>query len=51
MRHADNPVIAAMLERRSIRKFTGKAVAREDILTILEAGRGAPPGQPNQPTR
>lgn len=51
MRHADNPVIAAMLERRSIRKFTAEAVAREDILTILEAGRWAPSGLNNQPWR
>jgi nitroreductase len=51
MRHADNPVLAALLERRSIRKFTAEAVAREDILTILEAGRWAPSGLNNQPWR
>lgn len=51
MSRTDNPVIAALLERRSIRKFTGQPVAREDVLTILEAGRWAPSGLNNQPWR
>lgn len=47
----DNPVIKAMLERRSIRKFTDEPVDREAILTILEAGRWAPNGQNKQACR
>lgn len=51
MSHADNPVIDAILNRRSIRKFTDEPVSREDIITILEAGRWAPSGLNNQPYR
>lgn len=47
----DTPVLKAIRERRSIRKFTEEAVSREDILTILEAGRWAPSGLNNQPWR
>jgi nitroreductase len=51
MSQSDNPVIQAMLDRRSIRKFTADPVSRQDILTILEAGRWAPSGLNNQPWR
>ncbi|WP_319471269.1 nitroreductase [uncultured Pseudodesulfovibrio sp.] len=51
MTHSDNPVIAALRERRSIRKYTDKPVSREDLTTILEAGRWAPSGLNNQPWR
>ncbi|MUM78777.1 nitroreductase family protein [Pseudodesulfovibrio sp. F-1] len=51
MSRTDNPVIRALLERRSIRKFTGQPVDRQDILAILEAGRWAPSGLNNQPWR
>lgn len=47
----DTPVLKAIRERRSIRKFTEDAISREDILTILEAGRWAPSGLNNQPWR
>jgi len=51
MDHADNPVINAIFKRRSIRKYTDKPVSRENIITILEAGRWAPSGLNNQPWR
>ncbi len=51
MSQSDNPVIQAMLDRRSIRKFTADPVSRQDILTILDAGRWAPSGLNNQPWR
>lgn len=47
----DNPVLAAMAARRSVRKFTGQPVERQDVLAILEAGRWAPSGKNNQPWR
>ena len=37
-----NPVIQAMLERRSIRAFSEEPVAREDLETIVTCGRWAP---------
>lgn len=46
-----NPVIEAIHERRSIRKFTDQPISKEDITTILEAGRWAPSGLNNQPWR
>jgi nitroreductase len=51
MSQSDNPVIDALLSRRSIRKFTDQPVSRDDLLTILEAGRWAPSGLNNQPWR
>ena len=51
MKPADNPVIDAILTRRSIRKYTDEPVSREEIITILEAGRWAPSGLNNQPWR
>ncbi len=47
----DNPILEALLNRRSIRKYTDEAVSREDITNILEAGRWAPSGLNNQPWR
>lgn len=46
-----NPVLKAIHERRSVRKYTDESVARDDILRILEAGRWAPSGLNNQPWR
>lgn len=46
-----HPVLAALKARRSIREFTAEPVTREEILTILEAGRWAPSGRNNQPWR
>jgi len=46
-----NPVIEAILERRSVRKFTDVLVSGEDLSAILEAGRWAPSGLNNQPWR
>ncbi len=47
----DNPVLQAMLERRSIRRFTDEDVPDEVIKAVLEAGRWAPSGKNNQPCR
>ncbi|MCJ2163582.1 MULTISPECIES: nitroreductase [unclassified Pseudodesulfovibrio] len=47
----DNPVLQAILDRRSIRKFTDEPVSRQDITTILTAGQWAPSGLNNQPWR
>ncbi|WP_456324402.1 nitroreductase family protein [Desulfonauticus submarinus] len=44
-------VLEAILQRRSIRKFTDKDVSKEDVLKILEAGKWAPSGLNNQPWR
>ena len=41
--------IETILSRRSIREFTQANVPREDITTILNAGRWAPSGLNNQP--
>jgi nitroreductase len=38
-------------ERRSIRRFTQEEISKEQIKTILEAGRWAPSGLNNQPWR
>ena len=34
--------IKSILDRRSVRSFTGEAVSREDVETILRAGMAAP---------
>ncbi len=47
----DNPIIQAMLARRSIRKYTDEPVTDEALTAILEAGRWAPSGLNNQPWR
>ncbi|MFW5501192.1 MULTISPECIES: nitroreductase family protein [unclassified Maridesulfovibrio] len=46
-----NPVLEAIFERRSIRKFTAEPVSKEDLTAILEAGRWTPSGLNNQPYR
>lgn len=46
-----NPVLEALRERRSIRKFTAEPVSAEQLTSILEAGRWAPSGLNNQPWR
>ncbi len=46
-----NPVLEAIRNRRSIRKFTDQEVPKEMIKEILEAGRWAPSGRNNQPWR
>ena len=46
-----NPVLTALLERRSIRKYTDRTVTSEEITAMLEAGRWAPSGKNNQPFR
>jgi len=38
----DNPVIEAMLQRKSIRAFTEEEPAREAIEAVVRAGQGAP---------
>ena len=47
----DNPVLSAILKRRSIRKYKTKHISDASIETILEAGRWAPSGLNNQPWR
>lgn len=47
----NNPVLEALLNRRSIRKYTDEPISREDITSILEAGRWAPSGMNNQAWR
>ncbi len=49
MSEQTNPVLAALRERRSIRKYTDDPVDKEALLQILEAGRWAPSGKNNQP--
>ena len=44
-------VMKVLLERRSVRKYTGDSVKEEDLRQILEAGRWAPSGLNNQPWR
>ncbi|PTN32189.1 nitroreductase family protein [Desulfonatronum sp. SC1] len=44
-------VFQALLGRRSVRKFTDRAVDTEDLRRILETGRWAPSGLNNQPWR
>ena len=47
----ESKVIDTILNRRSVREFTDKPVSKEDINTILNAGRWAPSGLNNQPWR
>ncbi|MFI3271287.1 MAG: nitroreductase [Pseudomonadota bacterium] len=47
MRKTD--IFQAIKERRSIRRYTQEAVSRDDMLTLLEAGRWAPSGLDKQP--
>jgi len=47
----ESKVIDTILNRRSIREFTDRPVSRDEINTILNAGRWAPSGLNNQPWR
>ena len=51
MNYEDNPIIRALHERRSIRKYTDEPVSSEALAAILDAGRWAPSGLNNQPWR
>lgn len=51
MRHADNPVLEAIFQRRSIRRFTEDPVSDADLTAIAEALRWAPSGRNLQPCR
>ena len=46
-----NDVLKAIQTRRSVRNYTDAPVLREQIETILEAGRFAPSGKNTQPWR
>ncbi len=46
-----NDVLQAIATRRSIRRFTGEPILREQLDAILEAGRLAPSGKNTQPWR
>jgi len=46
-----NPVLQAIRNRRSIRKYTEDPVSTEQLEALLEAGRWAPSGLNNQPCR
>ena len=50
-RAADHPIDPIFLERWSPRAFTGEAIDRAELLTILEAGRWAPSSMNAQPWR
>jgi nitroreductase len=45
----DNPILTAIRERRSVLRFTERAVSDEDLLAILDAGRWAPSFVNSQP--
>jgi len=46
-----NPVLNAILSRRSVREYLDEPVSKKDLEMILEAGRFAPSGLNNQPWR
>ncbi|MBB6181438.1 nitroreductase [Rhizobium flavum] len=50
-RQSEHPVDAFFLDRWSPGAFTGEAMSREDLLTILDAGHWAPSSGNNQPWR
>ena len=47
----ERKVIDTILNRRSVREFTDRLVSKDEINTILNAGRWAPSGLNNQPWR
>lgn len=51
MELSGNPVLEAIRERRSIRKFTGEPVPGEQLETVIRAGIWSPSGKNNQPWR
>ena len=48
-RQSEHPVDAFFLDRWSPRAFTGEAMSRDGLLTILDAGHWAPSSGNNQP--
>ena len=48
---SSNRLLDLIRERRSVRLFNGEKVAREDVLSIIEAGIWAPTGCNNQELR
>lgn len=50
-RHSEHPIDAFFLNRWSPRAFTGEAMSKETLLTILDAGHWAPSSGNNQPWR
>lgn len=50
-RQSEHPIDAVFLDRWSPRAFTGEAMSRETLLTILDAGHWAPSSGNNQPWR
>lgn len=51
MNPAEPGLFQALLERRSIRKYTGEPVSDDHLRRILDVGRWAPSGLNNQPWR
>jgi nitroreductase len=47
----ESKVIDTILNRRSVREFTDRPISKDEINTILNAGRWAPSGLNNQPWR
>ena len=50
-RRADHPIAPMFPDRWSPRAFTGEAIGKEEMLTILEAARWAPSSYNSQPWR
>lgn len=46
-----NPVLEALRQRRSVRKYGTEPVTPDQVRAVLEAGRWAPSGLNNQPWR
>lgn len=51
MESSGNPVLEAIRDRRSIRKFTDEPVPRERLETVIRAAIWSPSGKNNQPWR
>ncbi len=49
MKESENPIIDAILKRRSIRKYSGKTVNKSDIDILLKAAMYAPSARNEQP--
>ena len=49
MSDSENPVIGALLKRRSIRRYNSKPVDKSDIRLMLKAGMYAPSARNEQP--
>lgn len=48
---SENPVLAAIYSRRSVRDYTSEPVSKDLIYEIIQAGTWAPSGLNNQPWR